>query len=158
MFYYRLLRFHVLIRRLFFISESSLSVVSELTYCLRYGSLAVTRARRPGVVLLVALNKFVLYRIVLKAIRFIYILDITRVSWYCPRSPFVQRTENLLVHRRLSGWLGSDYNTWLFVSVKCRPRNPPQSLAMPVKPWSVQSLVSFSKMMLNWYRPTWSMG
>ena len=69
------------------------SVVSELTYCLRYGSLAVTRARWPGVALLVALNNFVLYRIVPKAIRlyiYIYIIDITRVSWYCPRSPFVK--------------------------------------------------------------------
>ena len=46
------------------------SVVSKLTYCLQYGSLAVTRARRPGVALLVALNNFVLYHIVLKAIRF----------------------------------------------------------------------------------------
>ena len=29
---------------------------------------------------------------------------------------------------------------------------------MPVKPWSAQSLVSFNKMVLNWYRATWSMG
>ena len=47
-------------------------MVSELTYCLRYGSLAVTHARRPGVALLIALNNFVLYHIVLKAIMFIY--------------------------------------------------------------------------------------
>ena len=78
-------------------------MVSELTYCLRYGSLAVTRARRPGVALLVALNKFVLYRIVLKAIRFyIYTRYNTRFL-ILSEIAFCQRTENLLVHRRLSG-------------------------------------------------------